>query len=215
MAAKLAIKENCDWLLTMDQDSRVDKDMLSIMYKFIDQNIDKKLGIVSPHHLNVLLNEKPLAKLGELKEEKVVMTSGNLLNLEAFKNVGKFKTKLFIDLVDYEYCLRLNYNKYKVITLNKAILYHKPGESKKVCGQYIHTRNYVRAYYAVRNTLYVLQKYKYKFPEWCTTTRKELLCDVIGNMVLCEDNRLKKLIYVIKGYIDYKFNIYGEVSLKI
>jgi GT2 family glycosyltransferase len=45
------------------------------------------------------------------------MSSGNLLNLAAFKQVGAYNESFFIDYVDHEYCLRLKKKRFSILTL--------------------------------------------------------------------------------------------------
>ena len=103
------------------------------------------------------------------------MTSGNLVNLDAFRQVGPFMDELFIDSVDHEYCIRLQINGYKVIQLNGVLLEHTLGERRKhlfiyplnffkknksiVSYKIVNNHNYIRKYYMVRNRLYVSRKY--------------------------------------------------------
>ena len=59
------------------------------------------------------------------------MTSGNLLSLKAFKSVGRFHDDFFIDYIDIEYCIRMNYNNYDVIRINDIVLEHDEGNLVK------------------------------------------------------------------------------------
>jgi rhamnosyltransferase len=92
------------WLLTMDQDSRFTTGALQLMVAFA--NTQCKVGIISPMHN--LTGGKKGNSTSRSEVIKVAMTSGNLLNLEAYQACGPFMNKLFIDYVDYEYCLRLS-----------------------------------------------------------------------------------------------------------
>jgi len=56
------------------------------------------------------------------------MTSGNLLNLHAVKQIGGFSEDLFIDRVDQEYCLRLRMNNFRVIQVNFVVFDHPKAE---------------------------------------------------------------------------------------
>ena len=83
-AANLAIKEGYDFLLTMDQDSLPDENMISKMIESIQELNLNDIGIISPVHVN---------KYDTLKVEKEkisykfdAMTSGNLLNLKLLVN---------------------------------------------------------------------------------------------------------------------------------
>lgn len=209
MAAKLAIKEGYNWLLTMDQDSRASDKMLSIMYEFINSHNIKDVGIIAPYPLNKF--EVRADKKFNFQYEFLVITSGNLLNLNIYGKIGGFLNKLFIDQVDFEYCLRLHFNNYKIIKLNKALLYHNSGNLRCVkYGIYLYDRECFRSYYIIRNTLYILKKYKNIFPHWYIESKNYLIYKEIINVLIYENNRLRKLLYMIRGYLDYKCNRFGK-----
>ena len=52
------------------------------------------------------------------------MTSGSFLNLKVYKEAGPFVDKLFIDYVDFEYCLRLKKKGFKIYKLNNTYMQH-------------------------------------------------------------------------------------------
>ena len=55
MGVKLAIKESSDWLLTMDQDSKFEKNDLFKLIESIDEDDIQNIGIISPlHNINEL-----------------------------------------------------------------------------------------------------------------------------------------------------------------
>lgn len=158
IGAVKAIEQKCDFLLTMDQDSMASENMLEKLISFIYQNDAEVLGIVSAYHKQPYENNCYYLK--ESESIAYVMSSGNLLNLKAYKKSGRFLEKLFIDMVDYEYCLRLHMNGYQIIRLNSAILFHKEGEVYKTKGIIKIIHSPIRTYYYIRNYLYVSKKYK-------------------------------------------------------
>jgi len=125
IAAKNAIKDGYDWLLTMDQDSRFEAKELKKMISFIKTNDTSRLGLISPWHKTKYNFLKP-----EVKVEKIiiVMSSGNIVSLKAYKKVGGWKDWMFIDSVDIEFCMNLNVHNYDVIRLNYIDLEHNLGD---------------------------------------------------------------------------------------
>ena len=99
-----------------------------------------------------------------------VMTSGNLLNLVAFKKTGKFNEKYFIDYVDHEYCFRLQRKGFCIKIFKGSVLLHKLGnmEIKKFSGSTVcfTNHNYIRRYYMTRNRLDLAYNYLFSFPEF-------------------------------------------------
>jgi rhamnosyltransferase len=184
-----AIKENYDWLLTMDQDSVFEPGSLKTLRDFAF-SCKENIAIVSPFHFI----KKPLTKTS-VEEVKITMTSGNLLRVSAAKTAGSFEEKLFIDSVDNEYCLRLRKNGFKIVRVNAAILHHQLGKRGRFG---IITHPATRRYYITRNMLYVMSRY---FPQLFFFGSKELLKSFML-ILLVEDDKANKLKSMYKGMID-------------
>ena len=145
----------------------------------------------------------------------VVMTSGNLINLDIYQKIGGFKDWFFIDAVDFEYCLNVKKNGYEVVQMNTAELNHNLGNTKKKTflgkTMYVTNHNVTRRYYITRNRHYLFDMYKDDFLEYCSIelsrTKSELL-----KIVLFEDNKINKIKAIYKGYKDYKKGIKGEMK---
>ncbi len=208
VAAKKALREGYQWLLTMDQDSRASAKMITVLKDFIEKNDSSRFGIVSAYHKNKW--ERNINIRREYKQVLETMSSGNMLNLSAYRETGLFKEKLFIDMVDYEYCLRLNKKGYKVIVVNESVLYHNPGNIQQKDNAILYSHNPERFYYYVRNNFYVLHKYNKDFPNWVNERRK-FLRELYRKTFLYEDKRAKRLYYFMKGYMHFKRGRYGKL----
>jgi len=147
----------------------------------------------------------------------VVMTSGNLLNIKAYEKIGGFWEDLFIDRVDHEYCLRLKQNNYRVIQINSLILEHPLGRFSKhiLLNRTYFTSNHpgYRRYYVVRNTLHVVKKYRKIFPEYVRMEKGIFFRD-LRRIILFEADKINKLKMIVKGYIDFKKNVFGKLQEK-
>lgn len=203
-AAKIAIGENYDFLLTMDQDSTFFGNNLNELIKYAEKADLKKVAIISPKHIIDIKETESNKKIDNPLE---VMTSGNLLNLNLFKIIGDFKEEYFIDDVDIEYGLRLNKMGYRIDRLNNVKLNHHLGNIKNinflnhnfVCSN--HSAN--RRYYMVRNTLYLCDEYSEIYPDYCDFMKRGLLGQ-IQNIILFEPDKLNKLSAMNEGYRSYK-----------
>jgi rhamnosyltransferase len=214
VGAKYAIENGADWLLTMDQDSKFEKGSLKILVNYLENNSFENLGILSPFHATRNIE---YIKENKVIDELTVMTSGNLLNLEAYKNVGEFEEKYFIDYVDHEYCLRLQKNGYSVKVHKDSILIHELGDGNfydflgiKKIGYTNH--NHIRRYYITRNRLDVITKYFFSFPSFSFKEIKALLFEWL-KIVLFEKDKLKKqksILFGIKDFIINKYSKYNE-----
>jgi rhamnosyltransferase len=214
IGANEAINDGYDWLLTMDQDSKFVSDNLDRMIKWLDANHKKNIGLISPwHELNIGLKKVK----EEIDYPLTVMTSGNIINLNAFKKIGGFKEYLFIDCVDFDYCLNLIKHNYKVIRLNNIELKHELGSikvDKFLFKSITHSNHsYIRRYYMTRNSYIVGNMYKNKFPEFYKTVMKEVRRDII-KIIILEKDKYRKIRNMIRGYIDYKKGITGEYRYK-
>jgi len=212
VGAKLAIENNADWLLTMDQDSCFDTNDLSITNNWIENNDTAIIGIVSPYHLTIDQTDI-YKKENKVIDELTVMTSGNLLNLEAYNKVGEFEEKYFIDYVDHEYCLRLKKNGFYIKVHKNSILIHALGN---ISSQYLFGKkivytnhNYIRRYYMTRNRLDVIKKYFFKYFIFSLKEIKGIVFEWI-KIILFEKDKLKKQKSIILGMKDFIFNNYGK-----
>ena len=216
VGAKEAISNGTDWLLTMDQDSVFEPGAVKEMKNFIEicyKNKDlekivgkeyKKISIVGPFHVT---ERTKLHKPSGIDRPLVVMTSGNFVNLEAYKEVEGFKDWLFIDCVDFDFCLNLRKHDYEIIQLNYARLIHPLGDTKqmKIANKIMFADNHsaFRRYYITRNRHYIYDMYHDVFPDYCELevgrTKKELI-----KIWLFEKDKIKKTKAIYRGYKDYK-----------
>ncbi len=210
--AKLAIKDKFKWLLTLDQDSKITSKNISDLKSFIENTKEKNIGLVAPYQDIGL----PFTKSSEEYEEYIeLMTSGSVLNLDAYKKIGGFKDWLFIDCVDTDYCLNLHKNKYQVLRLNNVIMKHSLGNLRlhKFLGKTYDCFNHnpIRRYYIVRNNLYINEMYHDLCPDYCDHLIRAQKGQV-KRILAFEKNKFKKLKMMYKGYRDYKHGIKGKLS---
>lgn len=197
-AASLAIQDGFSYLLTMDDDSRVPEHMVQHMLAFIQHFKESKIGIISVAHSEPIPNTT-------YKYVDYTMTSGNLLNLDAYQQTGTFEDQLFIDFVDHEYNLQLKSKGFATIELANLKLDHRLGteKSKQVMN---HTISFVshspkRLYYLVRNGIYIVRKYMFKYPIPCLTLSALTIKEIIKSLVL-EDNRSTRAKYLGRAISD-------------
>lgn len=216
-----SIKKGYDWVLTLDHDSIVTDDMIKNMlncYKQLNDELKQKVAMLVPIHFE----EKEYQNASNINYKKASnsyvevlteITSGALTKAEIYKNFGMYDEKLFIDLVDHDYCLSLNKGGFKIIQVNDAILIHNLGESikKSVLGLKITPTNHspLRRYYMSRNRRYIWDKYKEDFPEWILIDKRRFITENL-KIILFEDNKIEKFKYIKKGINDYKNNIFGK-----
>jgi rhamnosyltransferase len=205
--AESAIVAGFNFLLTMDQDSRAEPDMVVRMLDCTEGLDIAKVGIISPFHVTAA----GMSARHDIDCQDVMtpMTSGNLLNLQAYKKVGPFRDDLFIDFVDNEYCLRLRQRGFQVLRANRALLYHNVGDTHKY-GPFIATNHSpLRRYYKTRNRFLVNRLYKREFPGHCLFDRVRLVKEIVS-ILLFEREKSAKLRMMWRGYMDYRRGRFGR-----
>lgn len=217
-----SIEKGYDWVLTLDHDSIVTDDMIENMLKCygnFHKELREKVAMLVPTHVeekeyensNIISNEEKFSK--PYIEVLTEITSGALTKADIYKNISLYDEKLFIDLVDHDYCLSLNRKGFKVIQVSSAVLIHNLGESvkKNVLGLKMTPTNHspLRRYYMSRNRHYIWDKYKDDFPKWVLTDKRRFITENL-KIILFEDKKIEKFKYIKKGIEDYKNNIFGE-----
>jgi len=206
VGVKLAIENGADWLLTMDQDSSFNNNDLQKIIEELHAINDNEIAILSPSHY------KDEQKLNPFYNT-ITMTSGNFINLDILHKIGSFDENLFIDSVDTEFCLRIYANNYKIKRLPLIILEHNLGEIRKYnfLGLKFSPTNHnkIRRYYIIRNRFYVWEKYKNIYPDFIKWEKLATLKEII-KIILFEKDKLSKIRFSIKGYLDFKKNKFGK-----
>jgi rhamnosyltransferase len=216
-----AKEDGFDWVLTMDQDSVADGDMVQRLFEGVEQFAgDGKTVSFSPR-INYDSGQPSGGGGGDgrpkktYEEKLVVITSGNLLSVRAFETVGGFREDLYIDSVDFDFCLRLKKAGCRIMRCNRALLRHSLGERKeyRFLGR---KRSFPshgprRNYYIVRNHIYVLKNYLLDFPAFCV--RKQInMNGIILRAVFLESDRRDNVKYMWRGFRDGIRNKYGGLE---
>jgi rhamnosyltransferase len=212
IGAEMALESGCDFLLTMDQDSRACPGMVPTMLACLDMIDAATAGILSPEYLPVGAGPS-LPSRSSCEEIPVVITSGNLLSLSAYNVAGPFRDDYFIDYVDHEYCLRLRSCGYKIFHVNNAFLKHQIGTitTHRCLYRKILLGNHspIRRYYSFRNRFYFHETYRRLFPEYFRRFWRDTSRDVLW-VLLYESDKIDKLKMMYRGYRDYCEGIYGK-----
>ncbi len=214
-----ALNQGYNWILTMDQDSKASSNMVEKMlevYNKIDERERKEILSIFPNFVDERIQSiEENSNMDSYEYVDADITSGNLLRAEVFDKVGFFDDSLFIDLVDTDFCMRLNEKNIKMIKVRDAILYHSLGESqsvKSIFGKF-NTSNHsaLRRYYMTRNRFYTWEKYK-DLNSFTLNRDKSLFKKEFVKIILGEKDKVNKIKMVFKGYKDYKKGIRGKLK---
>jgi rhamnosyltransferase len=144
-----------------------------------------------------------------------LITSGSIVNLERYGEIGAFDEKLFIDQVDFDYSFRSRLEGFKTIRFNNVYLQHSLGKES----EHISFKNFkktkrslhspVRIYYMTRNFFYMRRKYSQHFPEEIAHMKKDLLYRLKNNF-LYSPHRFALVKAFLSGYADYRKGKMGK-----
>ena len=219
IGVRKALENGYEWILTMDQDSKASPDMVKKMfnvYNSINREERKDILSIFPNFVDERIQSiEENSNMNSYEYVDADITSGNLLRKEVFVKVGFFDDSLFIDLVDTDFCMRLNEKGIKMIKIRDAVLYHSLGESKTIKGILgsFNTSNHsaLRRYYMTRNRFYIWEKYK-GLNSFTLNRDKKLFKKEFVKIILGEKDKVNKIKMVLRGYKDYKKGIKGKLK---
>ena len=219
IGVRKALENGYEWILTMDQDSKASPDMVKKMfnvYNSINREERKVILSIFPNFVDERIQSiEENSNMNSYEYVDADITSGNLLRKEVFEKVGFFDDSLFIDLVDTDFCMRLNEKGIKMIKIRDAVLYHSLGESKTIKGILgsFNTSNHsaLRRYYMTRNRFYIWEKYK-GLNSFTLNRDKKLFKKEFVKIILGEKDKVNKIKMVLRGYKDYKKGIKGKLK---
>ena len=202
-----AIKMKYDWVITFDQDSTPYNNIIEIISNVYELYPDKsKIGAIGVNALNSK-SERYYNVSGSQQycERDYLITSGCLISVSAFIEIGGFREDFFIDNVDLEYSLRLRkHGKISLIT-NACGMMHEAGAViiKKRFGISISTTNHniTRRYYMARNHVILSKEYFLKFPYFILKTNYFFFLSLI-KLIISDDNKKLKIKSSLKGIKD-------------
>lgn len=198
-ACEHAVSDGFSWLLTLDQDTVVPKNLVGLYRGHLDAaNAGILCARVYDRRLDIVYGE---ADSDGIIEADGCITSGSLMSLHVWRELDGFDEKLFIDGVDHEYNDRLFARGYAVYQVNAAVIEHSIGQSsfhtflfKKVM-----TIEYpaFRRYYIARNAIYVARKEgrPIRMPLWRVSK-------MILAVILYESGKIDKIKAAIRGVRD-------------
>jgi rhamnosyltransferase len=164
--------------------------------------VDPRTGYRAPFpRLRHVRMQKLHPAAGEVVDCDVLISSGCLISLAAVERVGPLDEALFIDYVDFEWCVRARALGFQVFGVGDAELAHTIGDSPvRILGRVISLHSPVRNYYFIRNALLFLGK-PYLSLRW----RAHLLYRVAAQFVLfgllCPQ-RPSRIAWMLRGLWD-------------
>lgn len=187
------------WALTLDQDSVAPANLIEAYKSVIPGK--ERLGMVccKIHDRNFTMQrEEQLPQVDGYVEQCI--TSASMVNVEAWQDVGGFDDQMFIDSVDFDFCLMLRKRGWKIFRTYKAVLLHELGRSEviRIFGKEYTCCHYspFRHYYIVRNLIYEGRKHRMMAKNLRVFARH------IYTTLRYEDKKREKMKRMWHGFID-------------
>jgi rhamnosyltransferase len=205
-----AMQSGATHVLLSDQDSVPHSDMVNGLLRALSeltesgQRIgatgptftDMHTGITFPFqakiHGKFFYGHIPTSVEHPLVEAMTLITSGSLIPVNVFSDVGLMREDLFIDKVDIEWCHRARAAGYKLFGTNYATMFHRLGDAHLRVWYFGWRKESVysasRIYYQIRNFI-ALSKVSYISPRWKIRNAWFTLGVIYGQVVFGHDRR--------------------------
>jgi len=200
-----ALQHDCDWLLTLDQDSDCHNNQVATLLTAGDA-CDPPPVIIGSNYLDPRNGVTKAKQDGtpEFIDQITVITSGSLIDVRFAWAIGGFCSEYFIDQLDHEFCLRARANRGRVVICRKVVMMHSVGEAGGAWLPILgHLPNHspLRKYYIARNSLVTIARYWHKEPGWCLRRGLRLFLGILLAVTL-EQQRLNKARAFAAGMFD-------------
>jgi len=150
----------CTWLLTMDQDSVVDGSLIAAYQAALEQ--DPGMTCLTPR---ITMRSRKKDVVGGVISYAI--TSGSLVRVNLFDQIGLYDEGFFVDCIDFDFCLRLRRAGFAIHRVPAALMHHQLGDPlnlPQAFRRYYARHSPVRRYYMTRNFMYLAERYLFQFP---------------------------------------------------
>ncbi len=191
-----ALKHDFEWLITFDQDSVIEADLLAELIRLYALASDKPV-LLGCNYFHSALNRAAIAPrdANTLVERTTLISSGTLIRSDLFKQVGKFRADYFIDSVDHEFSLRVRQHGFTLWSSTRVLMRHSIGNhstSNRLKPFRIPQHSALRKYYITRNALVTAAHYARQEPLWAFKQLARLTIEFIA-IILYEPAKLQKI----------------------
>ena len=205
---KWAFSNDADFILQLDQDSLITPNMVINLVSTYKKLLSFGLspGFIGPIEKDIDNNEINNKRFttgqkiyNDIWAVKETISSGGLIPKYAYRKIGGNDERLFIDLVDIEYCWRLQANDLGVYVTKKATLLHKLGNGKKfvILNYRIDDHSAIRYFYQTRNLL-LSMTYPHAPLLWRLTAIPRVIRNLFFSFFLF-DNGKERSWFILKG----------------
>jgi len=200
-----ALNEGIGWVAMFDQDSVPSPNLLvQVTGEWAADAQRDRIGLIGVNYRFPSGATIIPAGVG-LCDAKAVITSGSLLNLQAWREAGPFREDFFIDEVDHEFSLRLRRRGWAVKMARSVLMDHVQGSprNRNIAGWRLALSHHsaVRRYYMVRNRLLMARAYWGFDPVFVGLQLGRSLREG-ASVLLFESDKSAKLSAMAQGFMD-------------
>jgi rhamnosyltransferase len=201
------------WVVTFDQDTELLVDIVPLYAEaFLRTTGGGRVAVIGCNYHRPVDTDKPdpeptVLKSADSHQSEAVITSGMCISVSAHDAVGGFDDDLFIDLVDFDFCLRMRCRGFLVLQLSAKLLLHPVGTETvhriPWSGRIVTTTNHSprRRYFLARNTMVLARRYWRTDRSWVWEKLRDLLRKT-AYFLMFENRSLYKLIATCRGLYD-------------
>lgn len=202
-----------EWVITLDQDSVLQAGFLQSQLACWSTSAFKPF-LLGSNYISESRQESPARfPVGSYSRQcKTVITSGTLMHLGTWHQLGGFREDFFIDSLDHELCLRARAQGLKVARNGEIHMRHTIGTTRR--GQKWLPFNHppLRKYTSTRNTVRTILEYGLYEPLWALKKIAGILYEV-ASVVLLESSKKHKLQAMQAGITDGFKNRLGPPAM--
>ena len=191
------LKNNYDWILTLDQDSIVLYDDLKSLIKMIDQN---NVGVIA---LKGAETKKNNVEDIFIEEKYPIIISGSIINALIFLKGVKYREEFFLDHVDTDFDFQVRNLGFKILKTTKKMLDHQWGKEVDSKNKKRRCQPNLRVYYTIRNGTRLLLEKKLNFRTYILDNISYIRANLYCNL---HKNVFSILIVTLIAFIDGLFN---------
>lgn len=194
------------WVILFDQDSKITEGFVREMFSAWEFHPHRQqVAAIHPRYADPDTGIELWVPRAADGSPILPMTSGTLMPLWIFERIGWFASEYFIDLVDWEYSLRIRVAGFLLADSRQAKLLHSPGNPTKVTilGRVFEHSQHdaVRRYYIWRNCIALNRKYLCSFPLWLLKADYRQLHDTVVCLI-ADDHRASHFRSLLLGTRD-------------
>lgn len=208
IGVKIAQEKGCKWVLTLDDDSIPNNDMVARLCEHLARiEGSQPVGMIG---MKPATNNWSTSSPGRgyyshpWLDKRGIITSGSLFSLQTYAAVGPFREEFFIDSVDYDFCMRARAKGFRVIQVQEYGFKHSLGQNERfklgifTINSESHSPS--RLYYAFRNSTILAKEYFWRDPLYsCAVVLSQF--KTVMRIVFLQKNKDKKLFAIIRGFV--------------